>query len=230
MEKGKILLIIKGRKQVFYWDIFREEDMKRKTSIIIPKVIIAGLLAVYLTQFFQLGEKQTVQGEEIPSETEITEKSDSYSEKMKLRIDRAKESTKPTLIAADTEASRGENVTVMVSLVNNPGILGCSMTLSYDEAAVELEDVQRGNALGEDFELVLSNDLTSGCSLMWDAIDISEEGIQDGEILKLIFHVKEDAPYGKSPVVMICDTEGTVNRDISVVDLETENGYITVAS
>ena len=230
MEKGKILLIIKGRKQVFYWDIFREEDMKRKTSIIIPKVIIAGLLAVYLTQFFQLGEKQTVQGEEIPSETEITEKSDSYSEKMKLRIDRAKESTKPTLIAADAEAVRGENVTVMVSLVNNPGILGCSLTLSYDEKVVELEDIQRGDALDEAFELLLSEDLASGCSLMWDAIDISEEEIQDGEILKLIFHVKEDAPYGKSPVVMICDTEGTVNRDISVVDLETENGYITVAS
>jgi len=204
--------------------------MKRKTSIIIPKVVIAGLLAVCLTQFFPSGEKQIAQGGEIPSETEITEESGSCSEKMKLRIDRAKESTKPTLLAADVEASRGENVTVMVRLENNPGILGCSLTLSYDEKAVELEDIQRGDALDEAFELFLSEDLASGCSLMWDAIDISEEEIQDGEILKLIFHVKEDAPYGKSPVVMICDTEGTVNRDISVVDLETENGYITVAS
>lgn len=189
----------------------------------IPKpVIVLAIIACLLSGLF-LCRKQIVQDDDVFAGIEL-------SEETKARIERAKEKGDPTLIISNVEAKKGDTAVVTVSLVNNPGIIGLSMTLSYDENAVDLEKIKNGDAFDGVLDMNVSEDLSSGCSFMWDATDVSVEDIQDGVVLALQFRLCKDAPTGKTPVIMICDLEGAFDRDISVVDLTVENGYVTVIS
>lgn len=150
------------------------------------------------------------------------------SDEMNERIEQAAKSNLPTIIVSDVQAKPGEKVTVTAVLVNNPGILGMSMTLSYDESIMKLIGVKNGEAFQDVLTMSNSKKFENGCVFLWDGEKIEQDQILDGDILILEFQILESAPAGKSPVLLIGDEDGTVDKDLQTLDIAVENGFITI--
>lgn len=144
------------------------------------------------------------------------------------RIQNAIESGFSQIIVSNVDAKRGDTVKVPVTLVNNPGVLGMSLTVSYEKNTLELLSVQNGEAFAETLTMSHSRELKSGCVFLWDGEAISDEQILDGSILILEFKILEKAPVGKTPIIVVCSEDGTVDRDLQIVEIGTESGFITV--
>lgn len=134
----------------------------------------------------------------------------------------------PVLLVGDAKAKPGDEVTVLVLALNNPGILGMSATLSYDESAMTLVSAQNGRALSDVLDLTASGTLKNGCRFLWDGLDIADDQVKDGEVLQLAFKINDNAKGGKYPVTLILDEGGTVDRELEQLDLTVDCGYVTV--
>lgn len=79
------------------------------------------------------------------------------------------ESTNPTITVNSVNVNRDNtDVEITVSIKNNPGIVGMTLSLDYDESAMTLTAVDKGSALGE-MTFTTPKNLSSGCNFPWDA-------------------------------------------------------------
>ncbi len=134
--------------------------------------------------------------------------------------------TEPTIVISNLSAEPGEVVEVPVYIINNPGIAGGTLTVSYGPS-LELIDV----AYGEVFDVLDHTDpasLVSGlCRLNVDSLNSSANG--DGCIAKFTFRIKEDAFAGNMQEVSLSYTEGDIySADLNDVYLNVVNGYVEV--
>ena len=157
-----------------------------------------------------------------------TNLNEEISVKNEERIKQADQEGIPAVIVSNANARPGDKITVTATIVNNPGILGMSMTLSYDENVMRLIEVENGDAVKDVLNLSSSNELKSGCIFLWDGENITSEQIIDGEILTMEFEINESAPIGKSPVLLISDKDGIVDNDLEPKDLTIDNGFVTI--
>ena len=104
-----------------------------------------------------------------------------------------------------------------------------SLTLSFDESVLKLVNAEEGTAFDGILDMNHSKTLENGCVFLWDGENLTEDQIQDGEILNLEFEVLEDAPEGKTQIVLMGDEDGTVDQNLETVNPVIENGFITVA-
>lgn len=169
---------------------------------------------------------KTESEQEIPNKSTDTETN--TEDENKDRIEQAEKNEFPAIVVSNEQAKPGQTVVVKVTLVNNPGILGTSMTLSYDESAMTLLKAENGEAFNNVLTMSRSKQLGNGCVFLWDGEDVSENEIFDGTILTLEFQIAESAQAGKVPVLLISTEGGTVNRELGNVDLVCENGVITI--
>lgn len=171
--------------------------------------------------------KTTEQDNEVDSESlsELTIQDDGEEDP---RIEQARKNKIPTIVVSDKSAKAGDTVLVKATIVNNPGVLGMSLTLSYDESALKLTNVKCGDAFAEVLNMSSSKELGTGCIFLWDGEYLKADQIQDGDILLMEFQVLESAPVGKTPVLLISDMDSTVNNDLEILDIAMENGFITV--
>lgn len=198
---------------------------KRLTMLIVILLVLAALVAILLIMLKKssavasdsMNHSQVEESEpEIPSVTQKT------LGELQEEIDN------PTLIVSDVNAKKGDQVDVAVMVVSNPGILGMTATLSFDESAMSLVSVEEGDAFEGVLEMTSSATLENGCVFLWDGLDIEPEQISDGEILHLKFQIADSAPVGKYPVALILDDGGTYDRELSTIDVTAECGYISV--
>jgi len=189
--------------------------MKKKKRLLIIEVII--LLVLVGTMYFIMKDKKSSDAleEEVAIENEE-------------RIEKMEEIGHPMIVVSNAKIKKGDKVTVGIKVVNNPGILGMSATLSYDENVLKLIDVEEGTALKDVLTMSHSKDLSSGCSFLWDGEAIAEEQIKDGDILNLEFKVLKSASAGKSPVMFVLDENGIYDNELKLINLNVENGYVTV--
>ena len=96
-----------------------------------------------------------------------------------------------TLKVASAEARPGESVTLSVDYENNPGVVVMAFALQYDHNALELTQVQDGSFTGWSY---------SGDNLLWIG---SRDNTSTGNILNLVFRVKDDAEEGGYPVALL---------------------------
>ena len=190
--------------------------MRKNKTVAICIVVIVNVLIVCIGYKLS-SEKTKNQLDEQAVEVENSE-----------RVELAEKNERPTVIISNANAKRGNTVTLSVSIVNNPGILGMSLSLSYDENIMQLTKVENGQAFNNVLDMNHSKEFGNGCVFLWDGEDISQDQIADGEILKLEFKILDSARVGKTPVVLLDDEEGTVDRDLNTVDLDINSGYITV--
>lgn len=134
-----------------------------------------------------------------------------------------------TLVMGDVSAAAGEQVTVQVLVVHNPGILGMSGTLSYDDSVMTLESAVSGAAVSEVLDFTVSDTLNSGCRFLWDGLDIQEEQIKDGTVMELTFQISDTAQSGKYPITLTLDTDSVVNRDLAPLELDVDSGYLIIS-
>ena len=126
----------------------------------------------------------------------------------------------PTIRVSDAgEAARGAEVSVTVSLENNPGIMCFSLTLTYDETRLSLVSLEKG-ALTEG-ELWTVN----GARATWLATsDVNFNGV----ILTANFTVLDDAPLGDAAVTISYQPGDIGNYNEEEVNFEVAAGGVTV--
>lgn len=122
----------------------------------------------------------------------------------------------------------GATVAVDVVIQNNPGILGMTLTLTYDESALTLTGVTNGDAMSA-LTFTAPKEFKSGVNLPWDAESISEEDIKDGVIATLTFEISETAQLNsRVPVEVSYDAGAIVDNDLNSLSVLLSPGYIQV--
>lgn len=140
------------------------------------------------------------------------------------------ESNKPTFAVDEINASSGETVTVAVNIRNNPGILGMTLTLSYDSSAMALTNATCGSAVSDVLAFTKPGRFTDPCNFTWDGIELDDSQIKDGELLVLTFDVAKNAASGTYPIAISYEEDGIFDKDLKPVDFEILNGSVTVGN
>lgn len=209
MEKARLKIICRKERI----------DIKKK---IVCCIGLICLLAVAVGGFY-LSKKSDEKM--LSEEQKVTDKVLVDTDK---RIEQAVESEIPSIIVSEVEAKAGENVTVTAEIVNNPGILGMALTLSYDEHVLKLLDVKNGEAFDEILNMSHSEKLDNGCIFLWDGENITSDQIKDGNIITLEFQVLKDAKAAKSPIMLVYDQDEIVDNDLQSVKIAIENGAVLI--
>ena len=132
--------------------------------------------------------------------------------------------TEPTVIVGEVSGNVGDEVTVLVDVVNAPELITMGLSITYDESALEWVSVESGEAMSA-HTFTAPSRLRSGANFMWYANDPASV---NGTVLELVFKIKEDTAYGDYTITMICDPENTNDANYEPVALDTVNGKITV--
>ena len=136
--------------------------------------------------------------------------------------------TKATIKVETVTAAAGSQVEVPVSITDNPGILGMTLHVEYDDKKVALVNVENGDTLNH-MVFTTPKDLSNGCTLPWDAEFVSEEDIKNGVIVTLTFEVFENVEVGESIPVSLKYTPGAIiDNDLNSLTVNIENGAINV--
>ncbi len=132
-----------------------------------------------------------------------------------------------TMTVGTVEASPGSTVSVDVSIANNPGILGTTLQVDYDEGLTLTGGVQ-----GEAFAgltMTKPKDLTvKPCKFPFDGQDIDPSAVKDGTVLTLVFDVSASATAGQELGVRLT-CEQPINGNLEVVDVTVVNGAVKIA-
>lgn len=135
-----------------------------------------------------------------------------------------KAAVKPTITVDSTTAKAGTSVTVDVSVKDNPGILGMTLNVKYDDG-LTLTTGQSGDAFSA-LTMTKPGKFVSGCNFVWDAQDLSAADVKDGAVLRMVFDVAEDAAAGTDlDIVIECDV---TDMDLMAVDTNIINGKVNV--
>ncbi len=137
--------------------------------------------------------------------------------------------TLPILEVDKVEAIPGEKtVELTISIKNNPGILGMSFNVNYDENALKLTKVKSGTAVENVLTFTSSKELSTGCRFVWDGTELKSNQIKDGDVLVLSFDVMDDAKEGKYSVDVSYDEGEIVDYKLIPVDMNIQNGNIYI--
>ena len=128
----------------------------------------------------------------------------------------------------DTYAASGAEVSIDIVIENNPGILGMTLKLEYDDEFATLTSVVNGEASSA-MTFTAPRSLQSGCNLQWDAEFVDEEDIKDGTIATLTFEISEEAPSNKEITVDLSyDNGAIIDNDLNPVDVSLVGGAIRI--
>lgn len=131
------------------------------------------------------------------------------------------------LIVSGANASPGSTVTVNVSIENNPGILGATLKIDYDEGLV-LTGAKAGEALSG-LSMSMPGKFVSGCRFPWDGQDLAAEDVKDGTLLSLTFQLPEDAENGAEYTVSATCLD-PVDTNLNALSVPAATGTVSVLS
>ena len=137
--------------------------------------------------------------------------------------------TLPILVVNSVEVVPGDkNVKITIDVKNNPGILGMSFAINYDENIAKLTKVESGTALENILTFTPAKKLSAGCSFVWDGTEIQTDQIKDGTILVLYFDIVEDANEGKYSVDISYEDGNIVDYKLIPINMNVQNGKIYI--
>lgn len=142
----------------------------------------------------------------------------------------AAEITDAAIVADKVYAQAGNAVTVNLSIENNPGILGMTLKVKYDETKVTLTSVENGDTLSY-MTFTTPKNLASGCQLPWDAEDIPADEVKDGVIATLTFEISENVAENEEiEIALSYDNGAIIDGDMTPLSISTVNGKISIIS
>lgn len=134
-----------------------------------------------------------------------------------------KEGKMPTIFVTDGYVRNvGDEVTVFVQLLNNPGFNGANFGIRYSEG-LELIETEEGTIIPN--ALSVSKEVYKGYNYLWAKKD-KENWTEDGYILKLVFKVISEQE--KSQTVEVVYGYQKITYENGKVD-EAEGGFTTVS-
>ncbi len=123
------------------------------------------------------------------------------------------------------EAQAGSTVRVTINVQNNPGIIGALLTIHYDPALTLLQ-AEVGGAWNT-LSFTSPSLFASPCNLVWDGVNTADFG--NGTIVVLTFSVPAGVELGTVYNISATYTSGNmINADLEPVEIEIENGSITI--
>lgn len=126
----------------------------------------------------------------------------------------------------DVVGRAGEEVTVPVTIKNNPGIATFRFRVSYDTEALEFISVSKGDLITEGtLSSITDSDAQNVTFLWYNVSDI----VGDGELATLTFKIAEDV-HGEFSLDVICLAEDLLDEDVQKVPYTVNAGKIITAS
>ena len=140
----------------------------------------------------------------------------------------AESSAMPNIRVQTAEAARGDrDVTVNISVFNNPGITGMKLIIDYPPEKLELTSVENADLL-KGWQEQASTAYNGQVTAVWTG-DSTGDVNKNGKILTLVFNVADLAGLNGLIDVKASYIKGDiVNAAGSAVDCEITNGGITV--
>jgi hypothetical protein len=143
----------------------------------------------------------------------------------------------PTLVSAESQGGTvepGDDVTVSVSIANNPGFAAAVFSFSYDHSALELRSLNNeGTKFGEYAGGgLISYDFSNNDTVGYVNTALSDL-TGDGVLFKLTFRVKTGAvsgSYSVSPGVYRDLAENFVNDNKEALPVSFQSGSVQVAA
>ena len=133
------------------------------------------------------------------------------------------DTSKVNLTVGTVTAGKEDSVTVPISISDNHGICGASISVAYDKA-LTLTGIQGGDGLSS-LTMTRPGDLTANpVIILWDGVNADTS---NGNIALLTFTVPETE--GNYPVTVSYEDGDIVDGDLNPVALEIVNGGIQVA-
>lgn len=129
-------------------------------------------------------------------------------------------------VVSEGECSAGEQVTVTISVKDNPGIVAAGLELRYDRDKLEL-------VKAEDKQLLADATFSKTVSdypyiLTWNDALASENTTENGELAVLTFKIKDGAAPGKASVSVGYSPGNVFDVDLNNVTFRTVAGSVTV--
>lgn len=137
-------------------------------------------------------------------------------------------SSRGTLTVSNETAAAGDEVRVAVSVKDNPGILGMTLSVNYITGALTLMDAESGEAVKDVLTFTKPGKLQNNCRFLWDGMELAEDQIKDGDVLILTFKVSDDAEPGEYPILLTYGQDDIVDRNLAFIDLDVIDGSVTV--
>ena len=132
----------------------------------------------------------------------------------------------PTISISSIEGEVGEQVTLTVDLLNNPGIVSAYLDLSYDNTKLKLISVEDTKLLNG---ALFSNDYSIiPFALNWDDSIASANNTKSGTIAKLTFEILNGCKDGPATVSISYADGNILNYDLDSVDFALETGTVSV--
>ncbi len=135
------------------------------------------------------------------------------------------EITEPTFVVDKVEITSEKEAAVVVSVLNNPGLLGLALNIDYDDSTLELMEVENGLLMSE-YMFTPPKNMKSDCNATWSIKDVPK-GNNDGEVMILHFKVKRKASKGEYPIQISCN-DGAFDDEYNAVAFDTINGSIII--
>ena len=134
----------------------------------------------------------------------------------------------PTFVVCEVTALPGStSVSVPVSIVKNPGILGMTLVVNYDDTVMTLVNSANGDALSM-LSFTKPKRYKDGSIFTWYGEALSEDEIVDGVVLALTFDISETAANGTYPV-SVSYIEGDIfDANLSSIEIAIKNGNIVI--
>lgn len=133
--------------------------------------------------------------------------------------------TDSTIVVESKAAKAGTTVDVDLLVVNNPGMAGAKITISYDEK-LTLIDATSGETF-EALDYTRPGVYTSPCNFNWDSENA--EVTEDGILLTLTFQVSEDAVVNENLNIELSYRFGDIyNSDLDSLPFDMVSGCVSV--
>lgn len=135
----------------------------------------------------------------------------------------AAQSGKPTVSVSSAQGDTGSDVTVQVSLSDNPGLTAFRFSLDYDSAVLELKKAE--------FPTLFSSPASGGNPsadpylISWYSVPSVDES-QNGVFAVLTFHIKEGVKSGTTKLHIDYDPLDVCDRNFRSVTLDKQDGQI----
>ena len=126
-------------------------------------------------------------------------------------------------------AHAGDEITVPISLKNNPGLVNMRLYVHYDSTVLTLTEVKDGGLLGE--QMHSDNLALEPYVLYWTNGDAQENLTANGEIVSLKFKAAEDAALGYYPISVTYDAQewDIVDKELQKVEFAPISGGVTIS-
>lgn len=126
-------------------------------------------------------------------------------------------------------AHAGDEITVPISLKNNPGLVNMRLYVHYDSTVLTLTEVKDGGLLGE--QMHSDNLALEPYVLYWTNGDAQENLAANGEIVSLKFKAAEDAALRYYPISVTYDAQewDIVDKELQKVEFAPISGGVTIS-